>query len=235
MHAPREDKGGDGAAAGGERGAEAEAPGDGGDDELLEQEHEEGGDAVHRGGVGVVEAVGALVVLVRHHLPLHPATSYKRDLSGGRGATGRKRRGGTHGAAAALCADGEEEREDAEDGEDDAEEDGGGARGPEAAHRSRGPAAVAAVGVGDRAERPSLCSSGSGAEMGVNVRGARSSATDNINTRFEAAACCADSHFSAFSTLFFLLSAISFFKKWYLHDINQKFQGYKVLFGFFRD
>ena len=114
-HAPGEDERGDGAAAGGERGAEAEAPRGGGDDGLLEQEHEQGGDAVHRGGVGVVEAVGAVVVLVRHHLPLRPASEHE-DLSEGctagrgakcRGEKGRET-GRAYGAAAALGAHGEE-------------------------------------------------------------------------------------------------------------------------------
>jgi hypothetical protein len=84
-HAPGEDERGDGAAEGGERGPKAEAPSGGGDDGLLEQEHEEGGDAVDRGGVGVVEAVGAVVVLVRHHLSLRPAEDHE-DLSDGRTA-----------------------------------------------------------------------------------------------------------------------------------------------------
>jgi hypothetical protein len=140
VHAPGEDECGDGAATGGERGAEEEAPGDGGDDELLEQEHQDGADAVHRGGVDVVEAIGAVVVLVRHHLALHPATE---DLSGGRDTGRDGRDGGTHGVAAALCPDSEEEREDVDEGQDDAEEDGEGTRGPVASHWSRRPAAVA--------------------------------------------------------------------------------------------
>ena len=82
---------------------------------LLEQEHEQGGDAVHRGGVGVVEAVGAVVVLVRHHLPLRPASEHE-DLSEGRTAgrggkcRGEKGRetGRAYSAAAALGAHGEE-------------------------------------------------------------------------------------------------------------------------------
>ena len=49
---------------------EAEAAGDAGDQQLREEEHEEGADVIDGGGVGVVEAVGALVVLVRHHLAL---------------------------------------------------------------------------------------------------------------------------------------------------------------------
>jgi hypothetical protein len=45
----------------------------GGDNYLLELEHEESRDVVHNGGVSVVEALEPLVVLVRHHLPLHLA------------------------------------------------------------------------------------------------------------------------------------------------------------------
>ena len=154
-HAPGEDERGDGAAAGGERGAEAEAPRGGGDDGLLEQEHEQGGDAVHRGGVGVVEAVGAVVVLVRHHLPLRPASEHE-DLSEGRtvgrggkcrGEKGRET-GRAYGAAAALGAHGEEEGEEVEEAEEGAEAYGGRARGGEAAHRSRAPAAAAALRTG---------------------------------------------------------------------------------------
>ena len=126
-------------APGDDKDGEAEAVGDAGDQQLREEEHEEGADAIEGGGVGVVEAVGALVVLVRHHLALGDREGVVSPGAGGgqgeeEGWEGR----GAYGAASLLGADGEEEGEDVEENEEAAEREGGRTRGGEPGRGRRG-------------------------------------------------------------------------------------------------
>ena len=110
---------------------------------MCEEEHEEGADAVDGAGVGVVEAVGALVVLVRYHLTLRDREgAVSPGAGGGQGeeeeGKGRRRVGGAYGAASLLGADGEEEGEDVEEDEEAAEREGGQTRGGEPGRGRRG-------------------------------------------------------------------------------------------------